>query len=100
MSFEVVDLRTRVTEAEDTSSAANDGGHPRKKQKRDPRPTPILTGALHGVRVYIIHCKDDVRGVHSQPINQVIAAQVRALTEAQNLGVEIIAVDQGMQISI
>lgn len=50
------------------------------------------------MRVFIIHCKEDLRGTFSKPINQVIADQTRGLLEEQGLGVEIIAAEQGMHI--
>jgi len=50
--------------------------------------------------VYIIHCKEDIHGTFSEPINKVIADQVQALTDDLGLGVEIVAVEQGMRISI
>ncbi|GJE86807.1 3',5'-cyclic-nucleotide phosphodiesterase [Phanerochaete sordida] len=55
---------------------------------------------LRGVRVYITHCKDDLAGQYHEPIHLVIATQVRNLVDQQNLGVEIIAAEQGMQITI
>lgn len=71
---------------------------PRKKQRRDSGSPSTLRGALEGVRVYIIHCKEDLRHDFDRPINQVIAEQVRALIKVQELGVEIIAAEQGMHI--
>lgn len=67
----------------------------RKRQRRDPTPLPHY-GALRGVRVYIIHCKDDLHSIYDRPINHIIADQVRTLVK--ELEVEIIAVNQGMQI--
>ncbi|KZT03526.1 uncharacterized protein LAESUDRAFT_704515 [Laetiporus sulphureus 93-53] len=59
-----------------------------------------LRGALEGIKLYIIHCKDDAQGAYTEPMPQVIARQVRALVDAQELGLEVIAVEQGMHISI
>lgn len=56
-------------------------------------------GALAGVRVYITHCKEDLTRAFDQPINRVIASQVRGLVAQQGLGAEILAVEQGMHIS-
>lgn len=55
---------------------------------------------LKGVRVFVTHCKDDLLAQYREPINQVIATQVRSLANDQNLGVQIIAVEQGMHITI
>lgn len=83
------------------AAVANGGSSkspPRKKQRLNPVSPSTHRGALEGVRVVIIHCKEDLRGAFNRPINQVIAEQVRALTEEQGLGVEIIAAEQGMHI--
>ncbi|PCH38699.1 hypothetical protein WOLCODRAFT_65555, partial [Wolfiporia cocos MD-104 SS10] len=68
-----------------------------KPYKLDSEPGAV-DGLLDGLRVYIIHCKDDIQGAYPQPINQVIAEQVRALVENQRLGCDVIAVEQGMKI--
>lgn len=69
----------------------------RKKSKTNPLSPEALHGALDGVRVYVVHCKDG-SGTENRPINHIIADQVRALADAKGLGVEILAVDQGMRI--
>ncbi|EKM55750.1 uncharacterized protein PHACADRAFT_96025, partial [Phanerochaete carnosa HHB-10118-sp] len=58
-----------------------------------------IAQALRDIRVFITHCKDDLTGQYHEPINLVIAAQVRSLVNHQNLGAQIIAAEQGMQIS-
>ncbi|KAI0933822.1 hypothetical protein AcW1_005543 [Taiwanofungus camphoratus] len=96
LAAEVVDYKRHAADAE---SQGRDGStRARKKQRRDQ--VSSFRGALNGVRVYIIHCKDDIHGHYDRPINHVIADEVRALVDAQELGVQIIAVDQGMQIAI
>jgi len=97
LAVEVDAFRTRTAEANNS----DDESFPiRKKQRRGSDSSPSLRGVLSGVRVYIIHCKDDIRKLHDQPVNQVIASEVRTLVDTQELGLEIIAVDQGMHISI
>lgn len=68
----------------------------RKKQKvvLDPE---ALRGSLAGLRVVIVHCKDDMRSRVAP--RQIILEQVRALVHAKGLGAEIIAAEQGMHIS-
>lgn len=56
-----------------------------------------LRGALDGLRVYVIHCKDG-SDADDTPMREVIVAQVRALVEAKGLGAEILAAEQGMRI--
>ncbi|CAL1703982.1 unnamed protein product [Somion occarium] len=90
--------RQQVTEA--ASSSASSDKPIRKRLKISPPSPGSLEGALKGLRVYIIHCKDDLRSTYSEPINQVIAGQVRALTDELSLGAEIISVEQGMHITI
>jgi len=67
---------------------------PRKKPRLG---TPeSLRGALDGLRVHIIHCKDTIEaGDH---INHAICDQVRELVTALGLGAEILPTDQGMRL--
>ncbi|KAI0798089.1 cAMP phosphodiesterases class-II-domain-containing protein [Abortiporus biennis] len=76
----------------------SNGARIRKKQRLDPLTT--LKGALSNVKVYITHCKEDLRGEYDCPVSQIIAAQVQTLADGLGLGVEIIAVDQGMHIRV
>ncbi|EGN96145.1 hypothetical protein SERLA73DRAFT_185733, partial [Serpula lacrymans var. lacrymans S7.3] len=71
---------------------------PRKKQRVNPLSQEALRGALTGLRVFIIHCKEDFSCSPDPPINHVIAGQVRALVSASGLGAEILAADQGSLI--
>jgi len=59
-----------------------------------------LGSALHGVRVFIMHCKDDVNGVHDRPVRDIIVEQVRDLVVARGLGADILGAVQGMHIEI
>jgi len=70
----------------------------RRKMSADPPPLP--QGPLAGLRVYIIHCKEDLEGKYEKPISQVIRDQVDALVQAKGLGAEVLSADQGMTITI
>ena len=60
---------------------------------------PVLQNDLSGLRVYIIHCKEELtRQDNNKPINQVISNQVRELVNKLELGVEIVAAEQGSLI--
>lgn len=101
LATEVVNARTQTRQPDNSQDYDPDEGpvRPRKRQRRD-NTNPSLRGALAGLKVYIIHCKDDLRGAYTEPIYRVIAAQVRALVEAEELGAEIIGVEQGMKIGV
>jgi len=55
-------------------------------------------GALDGLKLYVIHCKAALNGADDQA--QLIAQQIRTLVLQQELGIEVIAVVQGMRIEI
>lgn len=61
-----------------------------------------LRGALAGVRLFIIHCKDpltaDTVSDPSRPIAHVITDQVKALVGAEQLGLEVLPAEQGTRI--
>lgn len=71
----------------------------RRKMSADLPPPPPPLGPLAGLRVYIIHCKEDLEGKYDQPISHVIRDQVDALVRAKGLGAEVLSADQGMTIS-
>jgi len=73
---------------------------PRKKQKRNSLPAEDLRGSLAGLRVFIIHCKDDMAGSSSLPIREIIAEQVRSIVNEKGLGAKILVAEQGMRIEI
>lgn len=79
-------------------------GSPVKKKPRRHDTVPVrgatddLRGSLSGVRVFIIHCKEDLSAQFQQPINLVIANQIRTLVDELRLGADIIAAEQGMHI--
>ncbi|EIN07673.1 hypothetical protein PUNSTDRAFT_103737 [Punctularia strigosozonata HHB-11173 SS5] len=85
------------------SAGASTGADPVRKKRKPNRAAAAhneLRGSLEGVAVYIMHCKDDLEGRFSEPVNQVIASQVRALVEAKGLGAVVIALEQGARIFI
>lgn len=61
-----------------------------------------LRGALAGMRLFIIHCKDpltaDDLSDPSRPIAHVITDQVKALVGAEQLGLEVLPAEQGTRI--
>jgi cAMP phosphodiesterase len=92
-------LATEVIRARDnlqlghSPSATHSLPPARKRQK-----TTNLDGALSGLCVYVMHCKDDMDC--DQPMNRVIVDQVRALVASKRLGAEIVAAEQGMRIGM
>ncbi|KAI0057120.1 hypothetical protein BV25DRAFT_1863869 [Artomyces pyxidatus] len=79
----------------------NGDTHTRKKRRtKTLSPEEQCRGALNGLRVYIMHCKDDLENAFDRPIQQVIGDQVRALVEKRGLGAEILSAEQGMRIVI
>ncbi|KAJ7582518.1 cAMP phosphodiesterases class-II-domain-containing protein [Mycena floridula] len=72
----------------------------RKRQKKNPVTPEELRGSLNGLRVFIIHCKDNLDNSANQPIRDIILNQVRGVIEPKELGVEILAAHQGMSIQI
>jgi len=81
-------------------SARNELRPTRKKSKSNPLSLESLYGALNGIRVFVIHCKDNNAAIYDRSINHLITDQVRVLVEARRLGAEILAADQGMRIEI
>lgn len=110
---ELVALAAEVTAARlATPAAAVDDAPPppppeqkrrRKRRKRRRKlsadPPPPL-GPLAGLRVYIIHCKEDLEVKYDEPIAHVIRDQVGALVRAKGLGAEVLSAEQGMTIAI
>jgi cAMP phosphodiesterase len=76
----------------------NDSKPMRKKHKSNPISPPNLRGALRGLRIYITHCKDNLDNAYDRRISHVIVDEVKTLIEAQGLGAEILAAEQGMRI--
>jgi len=57
-------------------------------------------GALKGVRVYVMHFKEDMDNSYKQPMSVVISNQVRELVKKKGLGAEILAAEQGAHLEI
>jgi len=77
---------------------------PKKKKKRrhhrNKSPPDTPSEPLAGLRVYVMHCKEDLEQKYSRPIYHVIRDQVAALVRAKGLGAQILSAEQGMTISI
>lgn len=71
----------------------------RKRQKANPIGPNELLDALKGLRVYVMHCKDDMTSDCDKPTRLLITEQVRELVKAQKLGVAIECAEPGMRIS-
>ncbi|KAF9036992.1 cyclic-AMP phosphodiesterase [Hymenopellis radicata] len=84
--------------AEEVIKARSHTRPPRKKRKKNSVDPDALRGALTGVRVVIVHCKDDL-SLRRHP-REIILEQVKALVEAKGLGVEVIAAEQGMHLTL
>ncbi|CAK5279384.1 unnamed protein product [Mycena citricolor] len=93
----VRELEVLATEVVRSRSPISVPARPLRKRQRT---NPSLEGALDGVRVYVIHCKDTLDGSADRPNQTIIIDQLRALLDSKRLGVEIIAVRQGMRIKI
>lgn len=72
----------------------------RKKQRMEPQTISRSdrVNALRGVRLYIMHFKEDLAQQWERPIHHVIVEQIQELVSQENLGVEIIATEPGMLI--
>lgn len=75
------------------SGVAATGDEPKRKKRRRSEP-------LAGLRIYVIHCKDDLERKFSRPICHVIRDQVEELVRAKGLGVEVLSAEQGMKIGM
>ncbi|KAJ3983636.1 cAMP phosphodiesterases class-II-domain-containing protein [Lentinula detonsa] len=95
---ELIALATEVYHFRRSNSSSSSRPQ-RKRQKRNALSADELRGLLTGVRVYIIHCKDQSASVDGPSTRELIAGQVRSLVEAAELGAEILSADQGMYIS-
>jgi cAMP phosphodiesterases class-II len=84
---------SRVAAAAPTAIATTDGPKRKKRKRRHSEP-------LAGLRIYIIHCKDDLEHKFSRPISHVIRDQVEELVRAKGLGAEILSAEQGMTIGM
>ena len=94
---EMISLATEVVLVRKTPEGSKAGpSRPRKKQKREPLPPEALHGALTGLSVYIMHCKEHFST--ERPISHVIGDQCREMLAPHKLGLELLTADQGMKI--
>ncbi len=85
-------------------AAASAADKPKRKKRRrrnrsvdaDSKPSEPLAG----LRIYVIHCKEDLEREFSRPIYHVIRDQVESLVRAKGLGAEVLSAEQGMTISM
>ncbi|KAF6765028.1 class II cAMP phosphodiesterase [Ephemerocybe angulata] len=98
---ELVVLATEVRKARPSNhSSETHTRHTRKRQKRLVESYDVR-GALIGLTVYVMHCKDAPHDPkRAVPMREIIAEQVRALVEEKGLGCTILAAEQGMHIRI
>jgi 3',5'-cyclic-nucleotide phosphodiesterase len=85
------------------STAADEAATvPKRKKRRRNRSAdaPSAPPPLSGLRVYIMHCKEDLEQKYTRPICHVIRDQVEALVRARGLGAEVLTAEQGMRISM
>lgn len=60
-----------------------------------------LVGALKGVKLYVMHFKAPMQaapGIENGKLSQHIASELRVLVDKEELGLEVIAMEQGMRI--
>ncbi|KIY43715.1 cyclic-AMP phosphodiesterase [Fistulina hepatica ATCC 64428] len=96
LATEVVDARRMLARTGDDCPSPNT--RPRKKLKMSPVSAADLQGSLKGLRVYVTHCKSDCTDVPGKTCRQVIVDEVKALVKAMDLGMDIVAAEQGMRI--
>ncbi|PPQ78149.1 hypothetical protein CVT25_015482 [Psilocybe cyanescens] len=98
---ELTALATEVVKFKIASQQSESRRRPaRKKQKRNSLTSADLKDALAGVRIFIIHCKDEMNGDLTRPIRDVIVGQVQRIVEERGLGAQVISTEQGTRIAI
>jgi len=75
------------------SRVAATADEPKRKKRRRSEP-------LAGLRIYVIHCKEDLERKFNRPICHVIRDQVEELVRAKGLGAEVLSAEQGMTIGM
>jgi hypothetical protein len=100
LAVELEALATEVVLARDKALRLSSTAAHKKTTTNASVPVERLRGALDGLRVRIIHCKDadEHSGPGRRPVSHVICDQIRALVDAQGLGAEILPTDQGTRI--
>lgn len=98
LAQEVSDLRAIAHSAQSPEPRSND--QPPQKRRRSIAPdSEACEGSLAGVSVYVIHCKEPMEEIDDpRPIAQFIVSQINCLAEEYNLGVTVMAAEQGMRI--
>ncbi|KAJ7168116.1 cyclic-AMP phosphodiesterase [Mycena crocata] len=98
----VTELEVLAREIIKVRNASSSTRPARKKQRMNPNASPPIDvrGALEGLRVFVIHCKDTLDGAPDRPNQTLIIEQIKTLVEVKGLGVEILAARQGMRIQI
>jgi cAMP phosphodiesterase len=98
LASEIVYARNGKAKRDSPANGDSNSPPPLKKQKTEDVPSTSLRGALDGLRVYVMHCKDTMDC--DRPISHLIVDQVRALVAGKALGAEVIAAEQGMRIGM
>lgn len=75
-------------------------GPARKRQETRSIIDEELLNSLKGLRIYVMHCKDDTTSIEHEPTRQLITDQVRELVKAHQLGAIIVCTEPGMRISM
>ncbi|KAJ7197234.1 cAMP phosphodiesterases class-II-domain-containing protein [Mycena pura] len=96
-------LATEVSKFRTATPGSSLSARPVRKKQRTNIIASVpsdVRGALVGVRVYVIHCKDTLNGAPGRPNQTLIIEQIKALLERKELGVEVLAARQGMRILV
>ncbi|KAF7311630.1 hypothetical protein MKEN_01066200 [Mycena kentingensis (nom. inval.)] len=93
-------VRVRNAAATAASSPPASPVRPARKRQRLAPLAPDLRGALAGIRIFVIHCKDTLDGASGRPNQALIIDEINALLGPKELGVEIFPARQGMRIQI
>lgn len=100
LAAEVVRCRQEKSKETAPASDKRSSSRPARKRRRTNASTDgKLRTSLRDVRVYVIHCKDDLEERYDQPIAHIITNQIKDQVEEKGLGVTVIAAEQGMHIS-
>ncbi|KAH9981463.1 cAMP phosphodiesterases class-II-domain-containing protein [Lactifluus volemus] len=116
LAAEVTKARTAAAKRADrdnnnngnTTTTTTTARRKRKKLRTDTSSTSTTDSSsspskpLAGLRVYIIHCKEDedLEREHERPIARIIRDQVDVLVQAKGLGAEVFSAEQGMTIIV
>ena len=100
LALEVYKVKNNLHSASVVIAEGGVGPDARARKRKKPNPVSLdsLRGMLNGVTVYVVHCKSDVGGKYDRPITQIIGAEVRALVDKKELGVDVVVLEQGTRI--